>query len=117
MIGIEQIGINVDFLTNVLIVIIGVLLAGGALAFSLGARTLVANVIGGQYLRKHCRIGEMMQIGDVEGSVVDVTQTSIILDTETGRTIVPAKYFQEHISHFRSEMEKPDSGSTAGEGQ
>ncbi len=41
VIGIEQIGINVDFLTNVLIVIIGVLLAGAALAFGLGARSLL----------------------------------------------------------------------------
>jgi len=108
LIGIEQIGVNVDFLTNVLIVIVGVLLAGPALAFGLGARTLVANVIGAQYLRKHCRIGERMRLDDVEGSIVEVTQTSIVLDTEDGRAVVPAKLFHEYISRFRSRTEEHD---------
>jgi small-conductance mechanosensitive channel len=108
LIGIEQIGVNVDFLTNVLIVIVGVLLAGPALAFGLGAGTLVANVIGAQYLRKHCRIGERMRLGDVEGSIVEVTQTSIVLDTEDGRAVIPAKQFHEHISRFRSRTEEHD---------
>ena len=102
VIGIDQIGINVDFLTNVLIVIVGVLLAGAALAFGLGAKTLVANIIGAQYLRKHCRIGEQMLTGGVEGSIVEVTQTCIVLDTEYGRSVIPAKLFQEQISSFKS---------------
>lgn len=102
VIGIEHIGINVGFLTNILVVTLGVLLAGGALAFGLGAKTLIANIIGAQYLRKHCRVGEYMRMGDVEGGVVEVTQTSIVLDTELGRTVIPAKYFQEHISSFIS---------------
>jgi small-conductance mechanosensitive channel len=104
VIGIEQIGINVGFLTNVLLVIIGVLLAGGALAFGLGARTLIANIIGAQYVRKHCRIGEWMQLGNLQGSIIEVTQTSIVLDTEFGRTVIPAHHFQEQITSFRSEI-------------
>lgn len=102
VIGIEQIGINVGFLTNVLIVAVGVLLAGAALAFGLGAKTLVANIIGAQYVRKHCRIGERMHIGEYDGNIVEVTQTCIILDTGSGRTVVPAKTFQEQASSFNS---------------
>lgn len=108
LIGIEQIGINVDFLTNVLIVIIGVLLAGAALAFGLGARGLIANVIGAQYLRKHCRIGEQMRLGDIEGSIVEITQTCVVLDTEYGRAVIPAKLFQEQVSSFQSRTEEHD---------
>lgn len=108
LIGIEQIGINVDFLTNVLIVIVGVLLAGAALAFGLGARSLIANVIGAQYLRKHCRIGERMRLGDAEGSIVEITQTCIVLDTEYGRAVIPAKMFQEQVSSFKSSTEEHD---------
>lgn len=102
VVGIEQIGINVHFLSDVLVVILGVVLAGGALAFGLGARTLVANVIGAQYVRKHCRIGEQMKMQGIEGSVVEVTQTSIVLDTDSGRTVVPAAHFQEQVSSFFS---------------
>jgi len=110
-VGLEQIGINVSFLTNAMVVIIGVLLAGAALAFGIGARTLIANIIGAQYLRKHCRIGEQMKIGEVEGSIIEVSQTSIVLDTEYGRTIVPAKHFQEQVCSFRSSLENSDEAA------
>ena len=102
VIGVKQIGINVDFLENVLIVVVGVLLSGLVLAFGLGAKTLVANIIGAQYFRKHCSLGEYMSVGDVEGVIIEVTQTSIILDTASGRTTVPAKTFQEKIVYFNS---------------
>lgn len=105
VIGIEQIGINVAFLTNVLLVVIGALLIGGALAFSLGAKVLVANIIGAQYIRKHCHLGEQIKIGETRGSIVEITQTSIILDTETGRTVIPAKYFQEQVTDFSARRE------------
>lgn len=108
LIGIEQIGINVDFLTHVLIVIVGVLLAGAALAFGLGARSLIANLIGSQYLRKHCRIGEHMQIGGIEGDIVEVTQTCIVLETENGRAVIPGRLFQEQISSFKSATAEQD---------
>jgi len=108
LIGIEQIGIDVDFLTNVVIVVVGVLLGGAALAFGLGARGLVANLIGAQYLRKHCRIGEFMRIGDIEGSIVEVTQTCVVLDTEYGRAVIPARLFQEQPSSFKSRTEEHD---------
>lgn len=120
VVGIEQIGINVDFLTNVLIVVVGVLLFGGALAFGLGAKTLVANIIGAQYLRKHCRIGEKMQVGDVEGVVVEVTQTMIVLDANSVRVVVPAKKFQEVTSSFSSpvkntQVDESSSGNRGAE--
>ena len=115
VIGAEQIGIDVSFLSNVMVVIVGVLFAGGALAFGIGARTLVANIIGAQYLRKHCRIGEQMQIGDVEGSIIEVSQTSVVLDTEYGRTVVPAKHFQERVSSFRAGHETSDEIAPARE--
>jgi small-conductance mechanosensitive channel len=108
LIGIEQIGIDVDFLTDVVIVVVGVLLGGVALAFGLGARSLIANIIGAQYLRKHCRIGESMRIGGIEGSIVEVTQTCIVLDTEYGRAVIPARLFQEQPSSFKAQTEEHD---------
>lgn len=118
IIGIKQIGINVDFITNVLVVTLGAFLGGAALAFGMGARTLVANIIGGQHVRKHCRVGEQMQLGGYEGKVVEVTQTSIILDTKLGRTVIPAKHFQEQASSFISSPEESNEniGSSSPEG-
>lgn len=102
IIGVEQIGLSVDFLSNFIVVISGTLLGGAALAFALGAKTMVANIIGAQYTRKHCRVGEIMRIGDVEGEIIEVTQSSIVLDTGNGRAIVPASLFQQQVSQLSS---------------
>lgn len=98
VIGVEQIGINVGFLTTIMVVVAGVLLAGGALAFALGANTLVANMIGAQFARKNCRIGEVLNIAGLEGELVEITQTALVLETPEGRAFIPAKLYHEQIS-------------------
>lgn len=101
VIGVQNIGIDVTFLTTLMIVIVAVVLAGGVMAFGLGSQTLVANIIGAQHTRKHCRVGEHMSIGNVQGTISEVTQSVIILDTEQGRVVVPAKLFLEQSSTLR----------------
>ncbi len=102
VIGVQHIGIDVSFLTTMTIVLTGIGLAGGALAFGLGARHLVANIIGAQHMRKHCRTGEVMRIAGVEGTIAEVTQSMIVLDTEEGRVLVPARLFLEESSRTSS---------------
>ena len=98
VIGIEQLGINVHFLTESLMVIVGVFLAGGALAFGLGARSLASNVIGAQNCRKVYRIGQEVSIGGVTGTVAQITSTTLILETPTGQAVIPASRFDDDIS-------------------
>ena len=98
IIGVEQIGLNVGFLSNIIVAIVAILLAGAALAFSLGARDMVANIIGAQYTRKYCRVGDQVRIGDVEGEIIELSQAFIVLETSTGQAIIPAKYFHEQVS-------------------
>lgn len=106
IIGVEQVGLSVDFLSNFIVVISGTLVGGAALAFALGARNLVANIIGAQYTRKHCRVGEIMKIGEFEGEIVEVTQSCIVLDTGSGRTVIPARLFQDQVSHFSTAVDE-----------
>jgi hypothetical protein len=98
IIGVEQIGLNVGFLSNMIVVVVAILLAGAALAFSLGARDLVANVIGAQYSRRHCRVGDQIRIGEVEGEIMEITQASIVIATNEGKAVIPARQFHEQVS-------------------
>ncbi len=97
-IGIEQIGINIDFLTSILTVLLSIFLAGGVLAFGLGAKSLVSNLIASQYLGKYYNIGEHIKLGDLEGKIIEITQTSLIVDTEQGRARIPANHLNEQVS-------------------
>jgi len=102
IIGVEQIGLNIGFLSNIIVVSVAILLAGAALAFSLGARNMVANIIGAQYTRKYCQVGDRIKIGDIEGEIIELSQACIVLETENGQAIIPAKYFHEQISLIKS---------------
>lgn len=103
IIGVEEIGLDVDFLSTLIVVVAGTLFAGASLAFSLGARSMVANLLGAQASRKHCRLGETMRIGEVEGQILEITQTAILLETANGRAVIPAKLFHELVSEHRSQ--------------
>ena len=95
IIGLQQIGIDVSFLTTILGISSAALLFGFALAFGLGARTLVSNLIAAHHLRDILEPGQTIRIRDWEGTVLEVSPTALILDTEQGRTTIPAKLYQE----------------------
>jgi len=116
IIGIEQLGINITFLTTTFIVIAGVLLSGAALAFGLGAKHFVANLIGAQISQKHYQVGQWVKLGDIEGYLLEITQTALVLDTERGRAVVPASRLQRDISEILAKGNDGggDSGSLFG---
>jgi hypothetical protein len=62
----------------------------------------VANVIGAQYTRKHCRVGDLIRLGAVQGEIIEVAQTGIVVATAEGKAIIPAKLFHEEICHVLS---------------
>lgn len=109
LVGIEQLGVNIGFLTTFIAIISGVLLSGLTVAFSLGAKTYVANIIGAQSARKQCRIGDIIQINNIKGQVLDVTKTEILLDTEKGKAVIPAKLFNEEVCMISSIKEESES--------
>ncbi len=111
MIGVEQLGLDVSFLSTLLIVIVGVLLLGMALAFAFGARNFVANMIAAQAVQRQCRVGDYLQIGELSGLIAEVTQTAVIIDGKQGRITVPAKLLMEQVSLLSSE--DPAAGPTS----
>ncbi|MDA1324464.1 MAG: mechanosensitive ion channel [Proteobacteria bacterium] len=98
LIGVDQIGIDITVVITILSVAIGALLGGLAIAFSLGARPLVSNLIGARYLNADYRVGERIQIGAYEGTVLEISSVAVILDTEKGRVTIPAQAFSEEPS-------------------
>lgn len=100
IIGVEQIGLNIGFLSTLIVVVVAVLLGGAALAFGLGARSLVANIIGAQYTRRHCQVGDLIRLGATEGEVIEIAQAGIVIATAEGKAIIPARLFQEEVCHI-----------------
>jgi hypothetical protein len=89
--GLAQIGVDVTFLIALFSVAIGAVCIGFSIAFGLGAREHVADLIGARAARRELRAGQTIEIGDTRGEVVEITSTHIALDTARGKALVPAR--------------------------
>lgn len=94
-VGADQIGVRITFIVILAAVITSAIVGGIALAVSLGARAYVANLIGAHHLRQAFTLGQRVKIGDLEGTILELTAVSVVLDTAQGRVNVPAKIYNE----------------------
>jgi small-conductance mechanosensitive channel len=94
VIAVEQLGVEITFVIVLAATGLGVMLGGMALAFGLGARPAVENLVACHYLSRRYQIGHRVRIGDHEGQIVDIAATSVILETASGRVMVPAREFE-----------------------
>jgi small-conductance mechanosensitive channel len=90
-----QVGIDTTLLVTLVAIIFGVIFGAIALAFSLGAKATVANLLAAQSIAQTYSSGDNIRIGDIEGKILRITRTNLVLETREGQTLVPAKRFSE----------------------
>ncbi|MFZ0040606.1 MAG: mechanosensitive ion channel domain-containing protein [Solirubrobacteraceae bacterium] len=77
--------------TIVLLLLVGILLAGAvatfALAFGLGGRDVARALSAGRYLRHDYVLGQEIGVGDVRGRVTSIEPMTTVLDAQDGRLI------------------------------
>lgn len=95
IIVIDQIGIEVTFLINLISIVLAALLFGASLAFGLGARTSISNILAAFYVRKLYKDGDYVKVGEAEGRIKKIDATFVLLDTDAGDLAIPAKVFNE----------------------
>jgi hypothetical protein len=98
VVAVEQVGIQADILIVVVAVVVGSTLAGAGLAFGLGARTAVSNIIASHYVAQTYQVGQIVRVSGVQGKIVQTTPTAVFLAGPEGRVMIPAKQFSEEAS-------------------
>jgi len=98
IIAVDQVGINSTILVIALATVFAATFGAAALAFGLGARATVSNIIAAHYLQNTYRIGDYVRIGPQEGRIIELTNTAVLLEAAEGRTLVPAHRFSEEAS-------------------
>ena len=94
----DHVGVQSTLLTVVVGTAVGAVLGGATLAFGLGSRTAVSNIVAVFYLLKTYKVGQVVRIGDIEGEVVEITQTGVFIASPAGRVLVPGQRFSEEAS-------------------
>jgi small-conductance mechanosensitive channel len=95
IIAVDQVGVDIAFLTQLVNILLAALLFGAALAFGLGAKTSVSNILASFYIHKFYKEGDYVMISDIEGRIIKIGTTTVLLETKTGQVTIPAKEFNE----------------------
>jgi hypothetical protein len=95
LVGADQIGLKITWIALFATLLLASVLGGLALAASLGARGYVANLIGAHYLRQALQPGQHVRVAGHDGRIVDINATSLVLETDTGRVMLPGRLYHE----------------------
>ena len=95
VIGIDQLGVNVNFLIQLTTVTAAAVFGGIALVFALGTRQHLANLIGAHYARKHYAPGDHVKIGEFEGRILEISDGCVFIETAEGDVSVPGEHFTQ----------------------
>lgn len=94
--ALNQAGINTEIITNNLTMILGAFLATFVLAFGLGSREIISDLLRSFYTRKNYEIGNKIKIDDLVGIVDAIDNMSLTLKTSEGKIVLPIKYVVEN---------------------
>lgn len=96
IIGLDQLGVDVTFLVALFAVATGAIFIGFSLAFGLGARDFVTDLVSARDISRTIKPGLSVRIGDHEGEVLEVTPTRLVLDTDEGRVLIAGRTAATH---------------------
>ena len=95
LVAIRQIGIDVGFLTSVILVVMTCILLSGAISFGLGSAPMVTNILSTFYLRKNLNVGHYIESQDYSGKVSAISATAVILQSAEGVQVIPSRKLYE----------------------
>jgi hypothetical protein len=89
--ALNQAGIDTKIITNNITLIIGAFFAAVALAFGLGSKDVVGDLLRSYYVKKNYEIGQQITIEDISGTIESIDNISVTIKTTKGKTILPIK--------------------------
>lgn len=98
IVGITQIGIDVTLFEHIFTILVAAVVGAVGLAFGLGAGPTVSNIISARYVSKNYQVGQDIRINNMQGRILEILPTGVVLETDAGRTFIPAKVFNEEAS-------------------
>jgi hypothetical protein len=86
-----QAKINTGFLAQNISIIIGGAVFAFALGYGLASKEIMSNFLGSMYSKDRVKIGDQIRIENIQGKVLELDKTSIVLETPEGKIIIPTK--------------------------
>jgi small-conductance mechanosensitive channel len=98
MMAMSQLKIDTEMVRIVTISVLGTAALAFGLAFGLGTRDIVRNILTGYYARKFLVIGKSLAIADQRGILTAITATHTVLNSEGQEILIANSAFLEQTS-------------------
>ena len=89
--ALNQAGIDTEVITSNLIVITGAIMLAFTIAFGLGSREILSNILSATYSKKNFDIGDHINVGNIQGEITKMDNISVTLKKEDIEHIIPAR--------------------------
>lgn len=86
--ALNQAGIDTEIITNNLTIILGAFLASFALAFGLGARTVIGKLLNSFYTRKNLRVGQTIHYKGRRGTIETISNVTLTFRAEDSNRVI-----------------------------
>jgi len=96
VIALDLVGLDISFLVTLAAILVAAVSGGAALAFGLGARTVVSNLLGMRAIHQRIKESDFIRVGELEGHVVELGRRFVVVENDDGRVTIPGHYFSEH---------------------
>ncbi|MGR8919238.1 MAG: mechanosensitive ion channel family protein [Gammaproteobacteria bacterium] len=96
--ALRQLGIDLVLVRTLVVILASAACGAAALAFGLGSKSSLDNIIASHYLKRVYKRGQRIHIDGLDGEILEIGPTAVVLDTATGRAAVPASRFNRSTS-------------------
>lgn len=87
--ALDQAGIDTTVITSNMLIIMGSILAAAAISYGFASRHVLSNILAGYAGRNTFQKGQTIEIEGIKGEIIDITSTSVILQTANEKMVIP----------------------------
>ncbi len=98
-----QIGIETALLESSFNLILGGIVAAFAIGYGIASRDVLANMIAAMYSRNKYQEGQVVQLDDVRGTITNIDNVSVTIQSGQTTTVIPLQLFQSRKVEIFSE--------------
>jgi small-conductance mechanosensitive channel len=117
ILALDELGVQTTILTTLIIITIGAIGLGLALAFGLGNRQLAHGIMAGFHAREEFKPGQQITVGQNSGRLVRIGATKALLDTDDGQVSVPNIVLLNEVVQLHAVSEVPPANAEQPPGQ
>lgn len=106
LVALEQIGIDVSLVLNVLTVLVAVIASGIALTLALGCKSTISDILYCYQLHRYISVGQEIKFQEISGKVKSVGPTFVLVTTSEGDVTIPGNLFNKYVTFLSTKREK-----------